>query len=110
MALSVTFCVCVCVWATLWVRPPPEVQKVRQLGNLVARNFLKNQTLAESFWILFPHFLVIEQFGGSLKEKIAAFLQNGLIFIHVLQYPKKAINSSLMFYQGTFIINEFVIL
>ena len=32
MALSVTFCVCVCVWATLWVRPPPWGAKSAATG------------------------------------------------------------------------------
>ena len=56
-----------------------EVQKVRQPGNLVARKFLKNQALAESFWILFPHFLAVKQFGGNRKGIILVFLQNGHI-------------------------------
>ena len=34
-----------------------EVQKVRQPGNLVARKFIKNQALAESFCILLQTFL-----------------------------------------------------
>ena len=56
------------------------MEKVRQPGNLVARKFLKNQALAESFWILLPHFVAIEQFGGNGKEMILVFLQNGHIF------------------------------
>ena len=60
--------------------PSPEVEKVWQPGNLVARKFLKNQALAESFWILLPHFVAIEQFGGNGKEMILVFLQNGHIF------------------------------
>ena len=47
--------------------PPPEVEKVRQPGNLVARKFLKNQALTESFWIFLPHFLAIEKFGSRVK-------------------------------------------
>ena len=34
---------------------------MRQPGNLVARKFLKNQALAESFLILLPHFLTIRE-------------------------------------------------
>ena len=48
-------------------------------GNLVARKFLKNQALAESFWILLPHFLTSKQFGESLKEIILDLLENGSI-------------------------------
>ena len=66
-------------YAFFWVCCP-EVEKVRQPGNLVARKFLKNQALAESFWILLPHFVAIEQFGGNGKEMILVFLQNGHIF------------------------------
>ena len=36
MALSITFCVCVCVWATLGVRPPCENMCVCSLGYIVA--------------------------------------------------------------------------
>ena len=54
-----------------------EVEKVRQPGNLVARKFLKNQALAESLWILLPHFLPIKQFSSN--RKVLVLLQNGHI-------------------------------
>ena len=57
-----------CIWGT-----SPEVEKVWQPGNLVARKILKNEALAESFWILLLHFLTSKQFGESVKE-------NGNIF------------------------------
>ena len=53
-----------------------------QPGNLVARKFLKNQALAESFWIFLLHFLTSKQFGKSIKEMILVFLENVNIFIH----------------------------
>ena len=53
---------------------------MRQPGNLVARKFLKNQTLRESFWILFPFSPAIEQFGGGVKEIILILLEKGHIF------------------------------
>ena len=53
--------------------------KVWQLGNLVARKFLKNQALAESFLIFLLHFLTSKQFGKSVKEMILVFLENGFI-------------------------------
>ena len=53
--------------------------KLRQRGNLVARKFLKKQTLTESFLILLQHFLGIKQFCGSVKEITLGFLQNGHI-------------------------------
>ena len=66
------------VAANVWA----EVQKVRQPGNLVARKFLKNQALAESFWTLPSHFLMIKQVGGNGKEILLVCLQNG----HILQF------------------------
>ena len=56
-----------------------------QPGNLVARKFLKNQALAESFWILLPHFITTEQFCGNRKEIILVFLENGHIFYNFQQ-------------------------
>ena len=53
-----------------------EVEKVWQPGNLVARKILKNEALAESFWILLPHFLTSKQFGETVKERILVFLEN----------------------------------
>ena len=53
-----------------------EVEKVWQPGNLVARKFLKNQALAESFWIFLLHFLTSKQFVKSIKEMIPVFLEN----------------------------------
>ena len=58
---------------------------MRQPGNLVARKFLKNKALAESFWILLPHFIAIEQFCGNRKEMTLAFLQNRHIFYNFQQ-------------------------
>ena len=55
-----------------------EVEKVWQHGNLVARKFLKNQGLAERFWILLPDFFAIKQFSDNGKETILVFLQNEL--------------------------------
>ena len=52
--------------------PPTEVEKLWQPGNLVARKFWKNKALAESFWILFLHFLTIMQFNENVKEMILA--------------------------------------
>ena len=59
---------------------PPEVEKVWQPGNLVARKFFKNQALAESFWILLPHFIATEQLCGNRKGIILVFSENGHIF------------------------------
>ena len=56
------------VWLHMTIYDYAEVEKVWQPGNLVARKFLKNQALAESFWILFPHFLTSKQLGRSVKE------------------------------------------
>ena len=53
------------------------MQKVWHPGNLFARKVLKNQTLAERFWILLPHFLTIKQFGACAKGMIIVFLQKG---------------------------------
>ena len=53
-----------------------------QPGNLVARKFLKNQALAESFLIFLLHFLTSKQFGKSVKYMLLVFLENGNIFIH----------------------------
>ena len=70
----------------------------------------KNQALAESFWLLLRHFLTIKQFGGSIKEIIAVFLQNGHIFHPFISwYPKKAIQFSFMLYKGTFMLKKCVI-
>ena len=41
---------------------------MRQSGNLVARKFLKNLALTESFGIFLPHSLAMEQFCGRVKE------------------------------------------
>ena len=57
-----------------------ELEKVWQPGNLVARKFLKNQALAESFWILLLYFLTSKQFGESVKDMMLVFLENGYIF------------------------------
>ena len=59
---------------TIIVSPPrkeicSEVEKVWQPGNLVARKFVKNWTLGESFWILLPHFLAVKQFDGKFQTK-----------------------------------------
>ena len=51
-----------------------EVEKVWQPGNLVARKFLKNQALAESFWILLLYFLTSKQFSESVKDMLLVFL------------------------------------
>ena len=67
------------IGAMCWPTVPPKVEKVWQTGNLVIRKFLKNQALAENFWILLLHFLTIRQIRGSVKEMISAFLENGHI-------------------------------
>ena len=43
------------------------------------RKFWKDQALAESFWILLPHFLAIKQFDGSIIEIIFVILKIGQI-------------------------------
>ena len=52
-----------------------EVEKVWQPGNLVARRILKNEALAESFWINLLHFLTSKQFSESVKEIILVFFK-----------------------------------
>ena len=54
--------------------PPPEVEKVWQPGNLVARKFLKTQALAESFWILLLYFFTSKQFSESVEDMLLVFL------------------------------------
>ena len=49
-----------------------EVQKVRP----PARKFLKNHDLAENLRTFFIHFLMIKQFGDSVKEIILELLPN----------------------------------
>ena len=57
-----------------------QMEKVRQPGNLIAKKFLKNQALAESFWILFPHFLTSKQFDKKRKRNYISIFRNGHIF------------------------------
>ena len=57
-----------------------EVEKVWQPGNLIARKFLKNPALAESFWIFLLHYLTNKRFGKCIKEIILVFLENVHIF------------------------------
>ena len=78
-----------------------------QPGNLVARKFLKNQALAESFWILLPHFFTSKQFSESIKDMMLVFLENGHIFDPFFIISQKW-NENLNGY--TFMVSKYVIL
>ena len=63
-----------------------------------------NQALAESFWILFAHFLSIKLFRSSIKEIIIVFFFKLHIFYPFFDnIPKQQLKLESVLYQGTFI-------
>ena len=79
-----------------------EVHKVRQPGNLVARKFLKNQVLAESFWIFPLHFLKSKQFGKNVKEILLLFFKKIVIILSIFHnIPKMQWKFELFHFHGT---------
>ena len=73
------------------------------------QKFFKNQGLAERFWSLFPHFLVIKEISCRIKEIIFVFSINAHIrysfFHNILKRQYKfwlIINQGNFFYQETY--------
>ena len=59
------------------------VEKVWKPGNLVARKFLKNQALAERFWIFLLHFLTSKQFCKSIKRNDTSISRKCSYFLSI---------------------------
>ena len=60
----------------LWI-PPSEVQKVRQP---CCQKVFEESGSGKFFFNPSLDFLAIKKFGGSVKEMIEVFLQNGQLF------------------------------